>query len=131
MTRSAPGAGASRGRSSPIPPRPARRDRPPPRRLQRLAAHDRVGASEVDVLEDAERGALALDGDPRLDALLGQRDDLAGLDVAQQLGADDVERARLAGDAVAVAELAEDERPQPGRVAEGDDAVAAHDHGRE
>ena len=39
-----------------------------------------------------------------------------------QLGADDVERARLAGDAVALAELAEHERAQAGGIAEGDDA---------
>ena len=54
-----------------------------------------------------------------------------GRDVAQQLGADDVERARLAGDAVAVAEPAEDERAQAVRVAEGEDAVLRHDHRRE
>ena len=58
-------------------------------------------------------------------------DHLAGLDVAHALGADDVQRARLAGDAVVVADLAEHERPQPGGVAEGDERVLRHQHGRE
>ena len=48
-----------------------------------------------------------------------------GCDVAQQLRADDVERARLAGDAVALAELADHERAHAGRVAEREDAVLA------
>ena len=47
------------------------------------------------------------------------------------LRADDVERARLRGDAVAVAEQAERERPQPGGIAERDDAVLGHHDRRE
>ena len=54
-----------------------------------------------------------------------------GCDLAQQLGADDVERAALGGDAVAVAEPAERQRPQAGAVAEGDDRVLGHDDRRE
>ena len=53
---------------------------------------------------------------------LADRDQLAGLDLAQQLGADDVERAALGGDHVAVVELPEAERAHAGRVAEGDHA---------
>ena len=69
--------------------------------------------------------ARAFDDLARSEAALVERDHLAGLDLAQQLGADDVERARLAGHAVTVAEHPQDERAQAGRVAEGDDAVAA------
>ena len=69
----------------------------------------------------SERHRLA-----HLQPALGQRDDLAGLHVAQELRADDVERAGLRGDAVAVAEHPDRQRPQPRRVAEGDDAVLGH-----
>ena len=92
------------------------------RDLGAVALEDRVRAGEVDVLEDAERLARRVDDLARLDPALGDRDHLAGLDLAQQLGADDVERAALGGDAVAVADPAERQRPQPGAVAEGDDA---------
>jgi len=74
--------------------------------LQHVAVHPRVGPREVDVLEDAEGLALAADDLAHLKAAIAERHHLAGLDVAHQLGADDVERARLARDAVAVAELA-------------------------
>ena len=67
---------------------------------------------------------------PGLDPALAERDQLARLDLAQQLGADDVEGAALGGDAVAVAELAERQRPDPVRVAEGDHGALRHHHGR-
>ena len=57
----------------------------PARGLQHVAVHARVGPREVDVLEDAERLALARDDLPRADALGAERDHLAGLHVAQQL----------------------------------------------
>ena len=56
----------------------------------------------------------------RLQPALGEGDHLAGQDLAQVLRADDVERARLRRDAVALAEQAERERAQAGGVAEGD-----------
>src|SRR5205823_10603829 len=62
---------------------------------------------------------------------VADRDERAGLDLAQQPAADDVEGARFAGHAVALADLAERERPQPVRIAEGDDAVARHHDRRE
>ena len=65
-----------------------------------------------------------------LEPALGQRDHLARVDLAQQLGADDVEGAALGGDDEAVAEPAERERPDAVRVAEGDDRVLGHHHGR-
>ena len=104
---------------------------PPARGLQDVAAHARVGPREVDVLEDAEGLARALDDLARADAVLADRDELAGRDVAQPLGADDVEGARLGGDAVAVADHAQHERAHAGGVAEGVDALLGHDHRRE
>ena len=53
-----------------------------------------------------------------------------GAHLAQQLGADDVEGAALGGDDEAVPEPAERERPDPVRVAEGDDRALGHHHGR-
>jgi hypothetical protein len=50
---------------------------------------------------------------------------------AQELRADDVERAGLRRDAVAAVEHAERQRAQAGGIAEGHDAVARHDDGRE
>ena len=67
---------------------------------------------------------------PRLQPALGQADHLARVHFAHQLGADDVEGAALRGDDEAVAEPAEAERPDPVRVAEGDDRVLGHHHGR-
>jgi hypothetical protein len=67
----------------------------PARLLHQLTLELGVRAGKVDVLEDAEGAALALDDDLGLDALLGQRDQLAGLDLAQELSADDVEGAAL------------------------------------
>ena len=57
----------------------------------------RVGAGEVDVLEDAERLALGLDDHARRRARRSLSATISpGLHVAQQLGADDVEARRLA-----------------------------------
>ena len=76
------------------------------------------------------RRPLGLHHLARLQPALGQRDHLAGVHLAHQLGADDVEGAALRGDDEAVAEPAERERPHPVRVAEGDDRVLGHHHGR-
>ena len=99
----------------------------PARGLERRSVHPRVRPREVDVLEHAERLARALDDHPLLQPVGRDRDHLPGPYVAHELGADDVERARLAGHAVAaVREPAERERAQPGRVAERHDAVLRH-----
>ena len=50
-------------------------------------------------------------------------DDLAGAHVAHDVGADEVERARLGGDDPVVADPAERERPDPVRVAERDERL--------
>ena len=75
--------------------------------------------------------------DPRLDPALGQRHDLAGLDLAQVAGADQVKRARLAGDAVgggaaagsSITPSASGRRPCGSRNATT--RVLGHHHGRE
>ena len=82
------------------------------------------------MLEDAGRAALGLHHLAGLEPALAQRDHLAGVHLAHQLGADDVEGAALGGDDEAVAEPPQAERPDPVRVAEGDDRVLGHHHGR-
>ena len=54
-------------------------------------------------------------------SLLVDPDDLPGRDVPHRLRADEVEGARLRGDDPVVADPAEGERPDPERVAEGDE----------
>ena len=56
----------------------------------------------------------------RFDALVGDDDDLAVLDVADEAGADDVERAGLGREDGAAVELAEDERADAERIARAD-----------
>jgi hypothetical protein len=75
-----------------------------PRASRRRSGRDeRVGAREVDVLEDAEARGAAAEGEVRFGATLGGDDDhLAGLDLAQEVGADDVEGAGLGGQDPAV-----------------------------
>ena len=55
-----------------------------------------------------------------LDSLAGDHHDFAVLHLAHELGADDVQRARLGGEHPGVAELAEDERPDAERIARAD-----------
>jgi hypothetical protein len=81
----------------------------------------RIGAGEVDVLEDAESAASGGNRLCRVQAVRVDPDELAGLDVAYDVGADEVERARLGGDGPVVAETAERERPESERVAERDE----------
>ena len=67
------------------------------RLVDRRALHHAVGAGEVDVLEDAEAALVAAEGLDAVHARAVDDDDLARLDVAHELGADDVEGAGLAG----------------------------------
>src|SRR4030095_6433869 len=73
---------------------------------------------EVDVLEDALQALTARKGAKRPEA--GVRDDqeLAGLDVALPLRLHEIERARLRGDHVRVAEMTEGQRTEAVRVAD-------------
>ena len=81
-----------------------------------------VGAREIEVLPDAERAALArVEHLDRLEAVLVGDHELARLDLAHDLRADEVERARLRRDEPGVVELPDHERPEAVRVAEGDE----------
>ena len=61
------------------------------------ALDDAVGPGEVDVFEDAEAARRGGEGAQRMDAGAVEHDELARLDVADELGADDVQRAGLRG----------------------------------
>ena len=122
---------------------------PPPDLVEVAALHVRVGPGEVDELEDAQRGARrARSGsDARLAPRL-EDDDLAGLDVADVLGADDVEARGLRREDPAAPcrrrrptgrrrdvrrrrrrprQPPEDERPEPERVADADHPALVED----
>src|SRR5690606_31265036 len=81
----------------------------------------RVGAREVDELEDARRLALgSLEARQVRDLIALDADDFAGAERAEVARTDQVERARLARDRdSAVRQPAHDERPVPPRVARG------------
>ena len=118
---------------------------PAARLVQVAPLHVRVGPGEVDQLEDAQGGCRLgePDGPRRLAGL--EDDDLAGLDVADVLGADDVEArpsrttgtsrrsrrrrstARRRGRRAAAGQAAEDERPEAERVADADDPPLVED----
>ena len=104
---------------------------PAARRVEGLALHHRVGAGEVDELEDAERLALAVHHLLDVIAVLVDPADLPRLDLADQLGADDVQARRLAGQAVAVLDLAQHQRTDAVGIAEADDLVLGEQHGAE
>jgi hypothetical protein len=69
-----------------------------------------VGAREVHVLEDAEARRRGLEGAQRAHARAVDHQHLAGLDVAHELGGDEVEGRGLAGDHVGAVEDPEGER---------------------
>src|SRR5215213_2110493 len=101
------------------------------RLVDRAAVDHRVGAREVDVLEDAE-GARALgEREGGAKAVVVYDDHLAGLDVADVLGADEVEGARLRGDDPSAVEASERERAEAARVADGDERLGRQEEHRE
>ena len=80
----------------------------------------RVGTRKVEELEDAERPAGILRDDlPRLDALVDDHQ-LAGTNLALELRADEVERARLGRDDPVSVEPPETEGTHAARIAKGD-----------
>ena len=100
-------------------------------RVDRGSLDEGVGAREVDELEDAARPVERGDALHAREAVVGDADDLAGLHVAHEGRADDVERAGLTGhDPAAVpGEPSQDERADAARVAEGvQRVVAQHRH---
>ena len=101
---------------------------PHARRMDAGAVEDGVGAGEVDVLEDARGAAAPRHGLRRVAPVLVDPDHLARLDVADDLGADEVERARLGGDDPVVADPPERERPDPQGIAERDERTVCDGH---
>ena len=85
------------------------------------ALDDRIGAGEIDVLEDAEaRAAPARTGLRDSMPSLGDDDHLARLDLAHEPRADDVERAGLGGEHRRAVEIAEQQRAHAERIAAAD-----------
>src|SRR2546423_9851356 len=100
--------------------------------IDRTAEDRAVGPREVDELEDAalvrlggQRGKLV---DFRGDALNAQ--ELPGFELAPGRGADEIERARLRRDHIAVAQLAQPERPEAARIDDGVQRPANRDDQR-
>ena len=101
-----------------------------PGRVHAAPADRGVRPGQVDVLEQA---ALGLGGGEvlRAQAVLVDRDQLARLDLADEGGADDVERGGLGRDDPAAVEPAEHERADALRVAGGVERVLVHEDQRE
>ena len=107
----------------------------PPRLVERAALHHRVRPGEVDELEGAHGTLRRLGRDPAA-AHPGRIDghDLAWVDLADEVGADDIQGAGLAGDDVAgaarrlgIAVAAEAEGPDAERVTGGHQRVAGEE----
>ena len=82
-----------------------------------------VRPGEVDVLEDAEPLRRPRKGADAGHAGAVEHHHLAGFDIAQEVGADDVEGTGFRGQDMALAEPAEHERADAERVANPDDAL--------
>ena len=85
------------------------------------ARQPRVGPREIEELEDAERPWSGRDGLKGVQAVLVDDHELARRDVALELGADEVERARLRGDNPVAVEASQAQRPEAVGVAERDE----------
>ena len=92
--------------------------------VHRLAEHVAVGPGEVDQLEDAAADRLGAERLQVVDLAVGDPDELARLELAEERGADQVEGAGLAGGHDAAAEPAEDERAESARVDHGVERAA-------
>ena len=93
-----------------------------------------VGPGEVDELEEAELGVEPLGGEhrDRLHAVAVDDHHLAGVELAHEVGADDVEGRRLGGEHPATRlEQTEAQGPEAVRVAHADDPLGVHDDQRE
>ena len=99
-------------------------------RIDRAPADRRVGPGEVDVLEDASRGAGL--GPPQGAHAAGVDDqELAGGDFAHEVRTDDVQGRRLRGDGPSPLQSAEDERAEAVAVAGGVERRLVHEGQRE
>ena len=96
------------------------------------ARDDRIGPRKIDILEHAECAAGVVERTLAADALFPYDDDLAGIDVADEFRADEVEGARLAREHVAaVLQSSERQRAEAVRIAHADDFRLGHHHERE
>ena len=84
---------------------------------------DRVRAREVDIFEDAGPRRHTREGKEARHPVRVDDDDLAVLDVADEFGSDDVERARLRGEDRAPVELAQHQGTDAERIARADQLV--------
>ena len=75
------------------------------------------GPGEIDIFEDAEAGFLRLEREQALDALVGDDDHFAGLQVAHEARADDVERTGFRRQDPGAVEIAQHQRTDAERVA--------------
>src|SRR6185437_1278624 len=81
------------------------------------ATDDGIRPREVDEFEDAGAGRLWRKRLVSLGAAFVEYDDFAGFDIADILGADDIERAGLRGQDRAAVEFAQHQRPDAERIA--------------
>ncbi len=89
-----------------------------------------VGPCDVHELEDTEL-RLGLGEADRTHARRVDRDQFAGLDVAHEMRADDIERAGFAGQHPAAFRATEHERAESVRVAHAEEVRFVHEHERE
>ncbi len=101
--------------------------------VDRLAVEAAVGPGEVDELEQAELGldALVVEGADRAGAGGVDDDDLAGVELAHEVGADDVEAGRLRRQDPPVVQPAQAERAEAVGVPHADHVRVVHQHQRE
>ena len=98
--------------------------------VDRTAVDDRIGPGEIDVFEDAGPRRLAGQGEEALHAVGVDHHDLAVLDVADEPGADDVERAGLRAQDRTAVEFAEHQRADAERIAGADQLLVGQRHQR-
>ena len=86
------------------------------------AIDDRIGAAEIDMLEDARTRALRLEWPQGPQAARADDDQFTGLDGAQEGGADNIERDGFGGKNIGIAKAAQHQRSHAKRVAAGQHA---------
>ena len=84
------------------------------------ALDDAVGTGEIDIFENAKPPRPIAEGEQRGDALGVDHHHLASLDVAHELGANDVQGAGFRGQNMGVTQAAQHQRPHAARVAHTD-----------
>src|SRR5205085_12339958 len=96
-----------------------------------VAAEDlRIGPREIDELEDALPAPLRRDALHGSDRLRVGDDHFARLHLADELRLDQVERARLAREHGLAAQVADEERAEAERIADGDDRILGEEEQR-